>query len=56
MSKRWNPAVSSAPKEVRTTPGCSALAVTDVPRSRLANSWVNMTLASFDWLYARAPE
>jgi hypothetical protein len=24
---------------VRTTPGCSALAVTDVPRSRLANSW-----------------
>ena len=30
----WTPPGSSAPKDVRTTPGCSALAVTPLPRNR----------------------
>ena len=47
---RWARAGSSAPKVVLTTPGCTALAVTAVPSSRLANSQVNRTLASMDGL------
>ena len=43
---------SSALKRVFVMPGCSAVAVTPVPSSRLASSYVNITLASFDWLYA----
>jgi hypothetical protein len=47
---------SSAPKLVPTTPGCSTVAVTPVPSRRRASSWVNITLASLDWLEARCPE
>ena len=38
VNSRWTPRGSSAPKEVRTTPGCSALAVTAVPWSLGASS------------------
>src|SRR6266516_4225307 len=41
---------SSAPKLLRTTPGCRELAVTPVPSRRRASSLLNMTLASLDWL------
>jgi hypothetical protein len=37
-NRRWTPAGSSAPNDVRTTPGCSALAVTEVAGSLLASS------------------
>jgi hypothetical protein len=49
-------AVSSAPKPVLVIPGCSTVAVTPVPSRRFASSYVNITLASFDWLYASCPE
>jgi hypothetical protein len=32
----------------RVSPGCSALAVTPLPRNRPDSSWVNEMLASFD--------
>ena len=38
MNNRWTRPGSSAPNEVRTTPGCSALAVTEVSCSLLASS------------------
>jgi hypothetical protein len=44
----WTPPGSSAPKDVRTTPGCSAVAVTPLPRNRPDSSWVNGMLAAFD--------
>ena len=47
---------SSALKAVLVRPGCSAVEVTPVPSSRLASSYANITLASFDWLYACDPE
>jgi hypothetical protein len=37
---------SSSPKWVLTVPGCRQLAVTPVPSSLLASSYVNSTLAS----------
>ena len=41
---------SSALNAVLVRPGCSAVAVTPVPSSRRASSYVNITFASFDWL------
>ena len=38
MNSRWPAAGSSAPKDVRTRPGCTALAVTAVSDSFLASS------------------
>lgn len=38
MKTRWTVAGSSAPNDVLTAPGCSAMAVTDVPRRRRASS------------------
>ena len=37
-NSRWTAPGSSAPKDVRTRPGCSALAVTAVPSSLRASS------------------
>ncbi len=47
--------LSPLPKFEATKPGCSALAVTSVPTSRRASSYVNMMLASFDSPYTRRP-
>jgi hypothetical protein len=38
MNLRWTMPESPAPKDLRTTPGCSALAVTQVPWSLRASS------------------